>query len=482
MIRNYYNPFQFLLSIVLIVVTAGCDIEDIAPGVEKLPTVTTSPKIEVASTNVASVDSSPIPTIECPVITQMILPTVAEDYNSRKHYFFDSVGGSDSNTGIEPDQAWKSLDYLNSINFKPGDVVYLKRGSIWTGTLLVWASGKEGHPIIFSSYGDSGPPPEFRNPGNANNLTNAIRVNGDWVIIENIKVQDARLAGVYISNTGDHNVIRNIEATQVGQGISVHGQFNQILGNYIHDLTMVRNTEGGNDDHGAVGVWLFNSDNEVAYNRLINLKAPSFDYGEDGGAVEFYKNVNNSYVHHNYANNTKGFIEIGGGSAQDNVIAYNLIVNSGRALGLHLAGKFGSRISNLRFEHNTIVDTTEEGFHAAILFNGDLPSPETLIIRNNIFYLLNFGKLASNIKDGSEFTHDHNLFYLPGGDLGILTGFGEVEADPGFVNLDCRDFRLSKESPAINSGMDLGYTQDFTGNPVPFGITSDLGAFENQGD
>lgn len=334
--RNVYRFPILFQAILLLAGMSSCNVETQETPRNNISEAETSVPLQVDPETVDLIKSTPIPTIACPVEIPMLLPPVEENFENGKDYFFDSVAGSDSNSGIKPDQPLKSLDYLNSINFKPGDVVHLKRGSTWTGALLIWASGKEGNPIIFTAYGDSGPPPVFRNPGAAGNLTNAIRVNGDWVIIENVRVQEAQLAGVYISHTGDHNIIRNIEATQVGQGISVHGRFNKILGNYIYDLTMVRNTEGGNDDYGAVGVWLFNSDNEVAYNHLINLKAPSFDYGEDGGAVEFYKNVNNTYVHHNFVKNTKGFIEIGGGSAHDNTIAYNLIINSGRALGLHL--------------------------------------------------------------------------------------------------------------------------------------------------
>jgi hypothetical protein len=40
------------------------------------------------------------------------------------------------------------------------------------------------------------------------------------------------------------------------------------------------------------------------------------------------------------------------------------------------------------------------------------------------------------------------------------------------------DFRLSAESPCIDLGIDVGFTFDFEGNPVPEGLAPDLGAFE----
>ncbi len=432
-----------------------------------LPTQAPSP--EVVCTEMADRFTYPPTSLEIP------------PNNFSRAFYFDSMAGDDRNNGTDPQNAWKSLEYLNSINFYPGDVIYLRRGSVWTGTLFAWGSGREGAPITYTSYGDSGPLPIFRNPGDQAHLTNAIRITGDWVVIDSVKVQEAQLAGVYIDENSDHNVVRNIEATMVGEGVSVHGRYNKIINNYIHDLNMVQNTKGGNDDYGAIGVWLFNSDNEVAYNRLINLRAPSYDYKEDGGAIEFYKEVNNAFIHHNYVNNAKGFMEIGGGSASDSIVAYNLVINSGKALGIHLDGKFASVVTNFRFENNTIVDTSSNGDSASINFWWASPTPEKVVVRNNIFYLKNYKSLVYGVSDGSEFTHDHNLFYLPNGDIGMIPGNGDIEADPMFQNISCGNFELSNDSPAIDSGLELGHQTDFIGNPVFFGTSPDIGAFEFRG-
>jgi len=392
-------------------------------------------------------------------------------------YFFDSVNGSDANAGTSPNAAWQTLSKLNAVNYEPGTTVYLKRGSTWTGAWVIDNSGTANLPIIFTAYGDETDPlPTFRNPGSISNLTNALKIRSDYVVVEYVKVQEAQLSGVYIDTGADYNTVQYIEATLAGEGINVHGQHNKVLYNYIHDLTMVRNTDGGDDDYGAVGIWLFNHYNEVAYNQIINCRAFSYDYGEDGGAVEFYRDVNGSYIHHNYSYNTKGFTEIGGGTAYDNIIAYNMMVNSGRPLGLHLGGGFASDIRNLYFENNTIVDTTEEGFAAAILFLGATATPDMLIMRNNIFYLENFDKLATSY----SFTHEHNLYYLPNGNNSFALGPGEVRGDPLFVDVYSGDYHLLDESPAIDGGLDLGYAYDFEGNPVPAGGIPDMGIFEFQ--
>jgi hypothetical protein len=490
------RAFSFLNNLALFILflpfwEAGCNVipEDIVNATQERPKVTI-PVINtgVVTPGIASKTPSKMPTIiptNCSL--QIVRPKLPEETSSTisitggRKFYYDSVSGNDNNSGIEPDRAWQSLRKINSMNYLPGDVISFKRGSTWTGDFFIWASGSKDNPITFTSYGDSGELPVFRNPGSDTDLTSAIRINSDWVVVENLEVKEAQLAGIYISEGADNNIVRNIEATLVGEGLSVHGRYNQILGNYIHDLTMVHNTRGGNDDYGAVGIWLFNSNNEVAYNSLINCRASSYDYGEDGGAVEFYKDVNNSYIHHNYAYNAEGFMEIGGGSAINNIAAYNLIVNSGKVMGFHLAGKFVSQIKNFRFENNTIINTSSEKYSAAINFWWGNPDPGMLIMRNNIFYLKNFEGLVFSAGDSSNFTHDHNIYFMPEGKPGIKMGTGEIKADPDFVNLKCGDYRLKDNSPAVDAGSNLGYTLDFLNNPVFIGKTSDIGAIEYQG-
>ena len=82
-------------------------------------------------------------------------------------------------------------------------------------------------------------------------------------------MRDAHDGGVAILRA-NHNIIQDIEATNVGRGIIISGQYNLITRNYVHDLHMVVNTPGGNDDWGAQGVSLSDgSNNEISNNRFI---------------------------------------------------------------------------------------------------------------------------------------------------------------------------------------------------------------------
>jgi hypothetical protein len=406
-----------------------------------------------------------------------------------KNYYVDSKNGSDSNPGTSPEKPWKTLDKVKAQNFAPGSVISFKRGSVFSGGFTIDDSGTSSQPIRFTTYG-KGANPVFSNPGSISNLTSAITIRSDWVIVEKFTARNAQLAGVYIQSGADHNVVRNMNITSVGEGVKVNGQYNKILRNHIHDLVMVRNTPGGNDDYGAVGVWLFNGNNVVAYNRIINCKADSYDYGEDGGTIEFWASkgvsVNGNNIHHNYSEGNKGFSEFGGsgGVIYNNTIAYNVIVDNDRPLGFHLGGGFQAPVKNLRFENNTIVDRRDDGNSntwiawTAIIFNGGSPTPEMLIVRNNIFYLADYDKVTTS----STFTHSNNIYFFEGKDtsLGFNLGNGEKIINPKFVDVAGGDFHLLPNSPAIDTGFKLNYIRDFDDKSVPVGPKPDIGAYEYQ--
>jgi parallel beta-helix repeat protein len=73
-------------------------------------------------------------------------------------YYFSSSGGLDTYTAEQAkNQAtpWKSIGKLNAIMslLQPGDQILLKRGDLFSGTILIQTSGALGNPITLSAYG-----------------------------------------------------------------------------------------------------------------------------------------------------------------------------------------------------------------------------------------------------------------------------------------------------------------------------------------
>lgn len=393
-------------------------------------------------------------------------------------YYVDAMNGSDSNGGTSGSKPWKSIAKVNAFIFSPGDSICFKKGGTWTGQLDIKHSGLKDKPITYTSYG-IGTKPVIQNPGVQ--YGSAIAITADWIIVDGFLVRHAHEAGIAVKNGADYNIIRNNEATQTGMGVGVWGRRNHVLNNYCHDLTIIVNTPGGDDDYGAVGVWLFGSGNEVAYNKMLNCKAPSQDYGYDGGMVEFYGNVDSSYVHHNWGENCNGAFEVGGKgeTLTDNVIAYNVSINNLLSGGFHIGGKFGVNLVRFRVENNVFVDLGTRDYTIG-LWSGSasVTIPVDVQYRNNIFYIPNHKKAIS--QEGTF--HEYNLYFLGGKtDIGVALGKAEKIGNPLFVDLAKQNFHLQRNSIAIDAGTRLSHTKDYDGNVVPSGSATDMGAFEFQG-
>ena len=389
------------------------------------------------------------------------------------NYYVDSVHGSDGNSGTSPDQAWKSLGPVNARQFQPGDVINFACGSTFYGGLVIDDSGTEGNPITFQAYG-SGDKPVFSNSGA---WSRSITINASWVVVKDLLLRDAAEFGVRISENANHNVVQGCEATGVGIGVGIYGQYNLVTHSYFHDLKMVNNTPGGDDDYGAYAIGIYNSNNEISYNAMKRCRAPSYDYGQDGGVIEFFNTVSGAYIHHNWAEDNNGFLEAGGGAVKDSRVAYNVSLNNGTFAWVHLSGTFAADVENLRVENNTIVETapaTNGNTYEVFGFSAT-PNANTFILRNNIFYVNDYAYLSSK----SGYSHDHNIFYFMQSrtQLGTSLGTGDKLADPQFVN-PAGDFNLRAGSPAIDAGVDLGYSKDFDNKSVPAGRAPDIGAFE----
>lgn len=148
------------------------------------------------------------------------------------HYYVDSLAGSDSNLGFSETSAWRTLTPVNNYAFLPGEVICFKRGSSWTGNLMVSRSGSQDKPIVYQAYG-TGNLPMIENPGTN---TRGIIISGSWNIIQDFLIRDVYRTAVDINSGADHNVVRNIEATNVGAAVMIDGQYNLVTQNFAPRL------------------------------------------------------------------------------------------------------------------------------------------------------------------------------------------------------------------------------------------------------
>jgi hypothetical protein len=302
-------------------------------------------------------------------------------------------------------------------------------------------------------------------------------------VVDGFKVTGVRGEGIRINGGAIHNVVSGCEIAQCGAGLWVAGTDNLITRCSIHDLKMVTNTPGGDDDNGAVGIWMNASRVEISYNSFVNCKAQSYDYKFDGGAVEWWADasMSGSYIHHNFATGCEGFIEAGGRGATVSKarVAYNVAVNNGLFALLNGAGQYAVGLDQIEIDHNTIIQTEpHNGWganHSLYFFS---TGNKSVTLRNNLFYLSGW-----SVSDNSTIVHANNFYRLQGkGTLGFTLGATEKTGDPLFLDPALGKFDLRPGSPALDMGQDLGFTQDFLGRPALVGKQPDAGAFEFQGE
>lgn len=70
--------------------------------------------------------------------------------------YFVSPEGSDSNSGLSQEAAWKSIEHVNARQFKPGDSLLFKGGGRFAGTLRLGLedSGSSEKLVTVASFGD----------------------------------------------------------------------------------------------------------------------------------------------------------------------------------------------------------------------------------------------------------------------------------------------------------------------------------------
>lgn len=358
-----------------------------------------------------------------------------------RSFYVDCKAGSNSNSGTSASNAWSSLSAVSSHQFGAGDQINLAKGCSFSGGMTINGSGTNAARIVVTSYG-SGAVPVISSPKGA-----GIEVNGSYVTVQGLKVSDVAQDGVMIQ--GPNAIVRDVEIASAGGGVETFATGTLIDNVRAHDLKMVVNTQGGDDDYGAVGFIVQAANAEIKNSSCVNCQASSYDYQIDGGFVEVFNKGDNLYVHDNLAKNTNGFTEIGGsgGSSANNMkFQNNTIIDSGNLINIHTSGSYQLATSNLTFSNNTVYQSKKP-------FQSMFYDAGVATVTNNIF-----ASAVALDSGGAPGKHTNNVYWSANGSktLGYSLSTGESWGDPQFVNAAGGDFRLKSGSPAAGRGAVVG--------------------------
>lgn len=444
-----------------------------------------------------------------------VLLLLTSIYASANTYYINSRWGNDTQTGKTKDNAWQSFENLEKNKFLPGDSILFAKGSSYTGGFIFNNSGTTEKPIVFSNYSvgadiiittprekleeifikyGAGPLPSFTNPDWNILNGNIFQIHGSYIIIDGLyfhhntnppnsdhKNKNVQKMGViYFALGTDHNIVRNCEFFHSPVAIKIKGSYNLVTHNYFHDAT-----DTMAHSWGPIAIMIVKPHNEICYNRIENYGSYGGPYGSDGGVVEL-DGVDDDFdgrdvnIHHNISINNHGFVELAGRNVDSITVAYNLSDDTNQFIG-------GGSMKNILVLNNTVIRTREPNVDRYVFwtFNHD---STFITIRNNIFLLARdikvfgpFVKLQGHQRSMiGEQIHDHNLYFSANNPdpVGISLGEGDMIADPLFADINNRNFRLSKDSPAVNAASQTVYKNDLDGYPVPGKGLADMGAYE----
>lgn len=99
---------------------------------------------------------------------------------SATNYYVKNAG-NDANTGLSDDQAWKTINKINTSTFSAGDTIFFNKGDTWREELTTPSSGTSGAYIVFSTYGTGDIPQilgsEFENTWTDGDITGVAASN-----------------------------------------------------------------------------------------------------------------------------------------------------------------------------------------------------------------------------------------------------------------------------------------------------------------
>lgn len=362
-------------------------------------------------------------------------PFIASQANAQTTYYVDP-NGSDYNNGSAT-SPWQTPQRASSAA-QPGDTVifadgtYNLTGSGGTGDWFIRSGGTAGKPVTYVAQHKWQAKLVGHGTGDG---TTVIGMAGGYTIVKDFDITGSNANGINLTTNG------------------TAASYNQVIGNYIHDMVTPCNSNSGagvtagsgGNNYAGVG------HESVIGNMIVNLVAAG---GCPGG---------------HQASGIAMMLPYG-------TVANNIVINCGDAIEAWHAA------TNTVFFGNVVLNS-QRGLSMGA---GDAPGGVTndySLVQNNI--VINGSKPAI-IETGGTGTHNvykDNLVF--GGNTSIqlsngLQATGTVNKDPMFVNntgTASGDYRLQSGSPARGTGLALaGVMTDYMGTPRPQSGATDIGA------
>ncbi len=390
--------------------------------------------------------------------------------------YYVSNSGDDSNDGLTLSSAFETLQHAADIVIA-GDSVLVEDGT-YTGFAL-WNGGAEAAPIVFKATGNN---VLINQPCSTNDGINV--ENADYVIIDGFIVNDQPRNGIRLA-LADNCIVRNNSCDNNYE----RGIFTAFTDDILIEHNICSNSI---DEHG---IYVSNSSdrpvirfNECFGNNNIGIHMNG-DLSAGGDGI-----ISDAQVYGNvlYDNNLAAGLNMDG---VDNPLVYNnLIYNNHNAQGIALFQQDGAIPTRGASIFNNTIIVPDDGRWGILVNTGSNIGTD---IFNNIIINQHAWRGSISTESTEQFSSDFNIVndkLSSQGDGSTITftewqalglGSNSLIADEPemiFVNFSEQDFHLLQDAQAVDSGNNVAFlAEDIEGNPRPFGLRYDIGAYEFQG-
>jgi hypothetical protein len=424
--------------------------------------------------------------------------------------FYVSESGSDAYSKKQaqnPATPWKTLAKVSN-SISNNDSVLFAKGSKFSGTITIQSKSN----VYFGVYG-SGADPLFWGTGSTIGVLVTLRASSNitfygWNISDTTisftdRTVQAKIQTVFqLENSSSNNVFRKCTMDRIGYGayFNVGSNANTMDSCNIGNLRMIRNTpqsQNPDDDYGGVPIQISSRNNIFTNNYLHDCYSVSYDYGYDGGGVEFFEEgdtIKGNRIMYNTFYDCNGAFEFGSSNNSvadnpqvDNVIAYNKIINSSSLIYINNNGQYRTKVTNLQLYNNIFVQTvpSRTGDMNSIAMATSDATAGIVVLKNNIFQISNGAAVARGNSQwtAGQLTHTNNIYKLSNGSVTNFTLESTERGSSGNTWIDTTDqnplnwnYGLLSSSYAVSNGVNVGLTRDFGNNVV--GIPPSIGIYQ----
>ncbi len=403
--------------------------------------------------------------------TVLIFPSAQSQENTLWHV---SLSGDDSNSGVNYQNSWKTIDYAvsNSSPVDAGDTILVHEGTYMASRIDFKKSGAPGKPVVLKASGKVIVKDEnYDNPDTFEGLFHLWRQT-DWVI-DGFRIEDAHFFGIGMFGCS-RITVKNVYTKKSGaSGITAFPYIKshphvvpQSWNIYLYDCTV----EEANWKNTGNGVPLQEGISIAGVDTFEVARCRVFHSTKEG--IDIKSGSRNGSVHHCVVHdqNHTGVYDYGGNGIYIdawqyetyNIDVYNNLVYSkdrnNDMSGIPSGSENGGDLKNVRIFNNVIYNMGQTAF--SIGNYEDTDSIYNIAIYNNSIYNCRWPLRANTAIKNSKIILGNNIFYendnaleINKDGVNLLLHNNIIDENPQWLNPAGGSFLLTQSSQAIDNGV-----------------------------